>query len=153
MKWLVVGLSMVPQMGLALSCLPTDLATDYLHAINRAEPFSILIGRINYSAPSYGNEDSFNFSGEFTGEAMLPDGTLMPYRSDVRIDGQCINGDCGWLGAVAERQIVFAYDQGGVLTVPVFPCSAIPTVASDENVTQLHACLTGGACEPLEWHR
>lgn len=138
----------------ALSCLFGDGAMAYEQALSNGSDARPVVGQLSWGsgigAPVMAFEgQKFELPARFIGEVMQPDGTRVPFDSDIIVYTSCINGDCGYAGE-GYQMLSFLHMIDGSPVMHAYPCQSYPVHGNDVDIALVQACLDGGPCTGAE---
>ncbi len=113
MKWLAFTLALLPQMGMALSCLEPDIRRQFSRADASEHSYAVLHGIISEVGEEY----------VFEGRALARMGWAENYATELSVQSVCFGQWCGGVRTNVEG-IFFVKQTNEGLLLEAGPCNA-----------------------------
>ncbi len=156
MRWLAIGLGLIPSVAQALSCLPWGVSDAYLRAEAAEASYVPAIGTLRFDedlmplAQLKNPNDlpsNATIPATFSGHALVRDGADVPLTVDVTFEVDCVVHWCGW--ASSGQVIAFLRKDGPHYTLSMGPCGGDVFSKPDAAaLREMRQCVSGQSCVP-----
>lgn len=151
---LVASVVALAQPAWALSCMSTNVATDYAYAAASDAAYIVVSGDLFFDMSKLPDTSknrtsrmgtSTEIKGWLKGKSLTQDGFTKPFERDVTLRVSCLGPWCGTIAKGAH--LTFLKQEGRSWVIEVSPCPSLTYAdPTPDQESMLLACFRGQEC-------